>query len=113
MKAIYVYKGDEIDHTPIADVAAGDVVVVGANLLGIAKLDIKSGTLGALSLKGVFDMPKTAGTGTAIANGIDVYWDATNKVATPDNNSGANISLGRTVAASADADTTVRVRLKQ
>ena len=113
MKAVYVQKGDDIDYTPSADVGAGDVVVIGTNLLGIAKLDIKSGELGALSLKGVFDMPKTAGTGTAIANGVAVYWDATNKVVVATDNSGANIALGRTVAAAADADTTVRVRLKQ
>ena len=113
MKSVYVQKGDDIDYTPSADVGAGDVVVIGANLLGIAKLDIKSGELGALSLKGVFDMPKTVGTGTAIANGVAVYWDATNKVVVATDNSGANIALGKTVAAAADADTTVRVRLKQ
>jgi predicted RecA/RadA family phage recombinase len=113
MKAIYVHKGDEIDYTPNADVGAGDVVVVGANLLGIAKLDITANTLGSLSLKGVFDVAKTAGAGKAIALGVEVYWDATNKVATTDSNSGANISLGKTVATATDADTTVRVRLKQ
>ena len=112
MKAVYVQKGDDIDYTPSADVGAGDVVV-GTNLLGIAKLDIKSGVLGALSLKGIFDMPKAAGTGTAIAGGVAVYWDAANQVVTADSNSGANIALGRTVATAADADTIVRVRLKQ
>jgi len=113
MKAIYVHKGDDIDYTPGSDVNAGDVVAVGANLLGIAKLDIKSGTLGSLSLKGVFDMPKTAGTGTAIANGTEVYWDTVNKVVVATDNSGGNLSLGKTVVAAADADTTVRVRLHQ
>lgn len=113
MKAIYVQKGDSIDYTPIADIAAGDVVVIGANLLGIAKLDIKSDELGALALVGVFDMPKAAGAGTAIAIGVTVYWDATNQVVTTDSNSGANLQLGRTVAAAVDAATTVRVRLKQ
>ncbi|MDR1591110.1 MAG: DUF2190 family protein [Puniceicoccales bacterium] len=32
-------KGESIDHTPVADVAAGDVVVIG-NIVGVAKLDI-------------------------------------------------------------------------
>ena len=113
MKAVYVQRGDSIDHTPSADVGAGDVVIIGASLLGIAKLDIKSGELGALALVGVFDMPKTSGTGTAIAVGVTVYWDAANQVVTTDSNSGANIQLGRTVAAAVDADTTVRIRLKQ
>ena len=113
MKAIYVQKGDSIDYTPDADVGAGDVVIIGASLLGIAKLDIKSGELGALALVGVFDMPKAAGAGTAIAAGVTIYWDAANLVVTTDSNSGANLQLGRTVAAAADAATTVRVRLKQ
>ena len=113
MKAIYVQKGDSIDYTPDSDVGAGDVVIIGANLLGIAKLDIKSGELGALALVGVFDMPKREGAGTAIAIGVTVYWDAANQVVTTDSNSGANLQLGRAVAAAADAATMVRVRLKQ
>ena len=57
MDARYVQKGDSIDFRPDRDVAAGEVVVMG-KLVGVAKLDIKAGELGALALEGVFDMRK-------------------------------------------------------
>ena len=62
MDARYVQRGDAIDHTPAADVAAGDVVVIG-KIVGVAKLDIKAGELGALALTGVYEVAK--GTGIA------------------------------------------------
>ena len=73
--ATFIHDGRSIDYTPGADVSAGDVVVQN-DLVGIAKLDIASGVLGALAVTGVFDLPKT-------------------------------------VAATGDDDTTVRVRLEQ
>jgi hypothetical protein len=42
-----------------------------------------------------------------------VYWDAAEQVAKTDDESGANKSLGKTVAAAGDDDETVRVRLSQ
>ena len=110
--ATFIHDGNNIDYTPGADVSAGDVVVQ-EELVGIAKLDIASGVLGALAVTGVFDVPKTAGVGEAIAAGAKVYWDAGNSVATTDDASGANKYLGKTVAATTDDDTIVRVRLGQ
>ena len=52
MKARYIQRGESIDYTPAADVAAGDIVKLG-KLIGVAKLDIKPGELGALALVGV------------------------------------------------------------
>ncbi len=60
MYARYVQKGEAIDHMPDTAVAAGDVVVVG-NLIGIARLDIPAGVLGALAVVGVYDVAKAAG----------------------------------------------------
>lgn len=110
--ARYVQVGDSVDYTPSADVAAGDMVVQ-ADLVGVAKLDIKSGVLGALAVSGVFNFPKAAGEGKAIAAGSKVYWDATDKVAKTDDETGANKLIGKTVRAAADADTTVRARMSQ
>ncbi|MCG3180111.1 MAG: hypothetical protein BIFFINMI_02466 [Phycisphaerae bacterium] len=110
--ATFVHDGKSIDYTPGADVSAGDVVVQG-DLIGIAKLDIASGVLGALAVTGVFDVPKTAGVGEAIAAGVKVYWDVADGVAKEDAEAGANKYLGKTVAAAGDDDTTVRVRLEQ
>src|SRR5690554_8232257 len=110
--ARFIHDGNSIDHTPGADVSAGDVVVQG-DLIGIAKLDIAASTLGALAVTGVFDVPKATGADTAITAGSKVYWDAGNSVATTDDAAGANKYLGKTVAAAGDDDATVRVRLEQ
>ena len=48
MLATYVQRGESLDYIPAEDVAAGDVVI--RNMLaGVAKLDIRAGTLGALA----------------------------------------------------------------
>ena len=99
--AIFVHDGKSIDYTPGADVSAGDVVVQN-DLIGIAKLDIASGALGALAVTGVFDVPKTAGVGEAIAAGVKVYWDVADGVAKEDAEAGANKYLGKTVATAGD-----------
>jgi predicted RecA/RadA family phage recombinase len=108
--AQFIHDGNTLDYTPSANVSAGDVVVQG-DLVGIAKLDIAAGALGALAVTGVFDVPKASGAGTAIAAGAKVYWNATNKQATT--TATGNKYLGKSVRAAADADATVRVRLEQ
>ena len=112
MTATYIHEGNSIDFTPAADIAAGEVVVQG-ELVGVAKIDIKANTLGALAVTGVFDFPKATGASTAIAEGIDVYWDDTANQATADSATGANKRIGRSVASAGDNDATVRVRMSQ
>jgi len=112
MTARFIHDGKNIDYTPGADVSAGDVVVQG-DLIGISKVDIASGSLGALAVTGVFDVPKTAGVGEAIDVGLKVYWDVADGVAKTDDEAGANKYLGKTVLAAGDDDATVRVRLEQ
>jgi len=107
--AIFRHDGASIDYTPGADVAAGDVIVQG-ELVGVAKLDIKAGRLGALAVAGVFDFPKATTENSAIAAGALVYWDAANKVANADQ---IGNLIGKAVKAAADDDETVRVRLSQ
>jgi predicted RecA/RadA family phage recombinase len=109
-QAIFRHDGTSIDHTPGADVAAGDVIVQG-ELVGVAKLDIKANTLGALAVAGVFDFAKATGGGTAITAGANVYWDDTNNVATT--TASGNKLIGKCVKAAADADATVRARMMQ
>ena len=110
--AKFIHDGNSIDYTPSADVAAGDVVVQGESV-GIAKTAIAANLIGAIAVTGVFDVPKATGGSTAITAGANVYWDATNSVATTDDDTGNNKLLGKTVLAAADADATVRVRLMQ
>ena len=89
MLARYVQKGDAIDYRPAEAVAAGDVVII-ADLIGIARLDIEANTLG-------------------IPSGSTVYWDEGAKKATTV--SGSNHYLGKAIAAAEAADDTVRVLL--
>ena len=108
MKARYVQRGESIDFIPASDVAAGDIVKVGS-LVGVAKLDIKAGELGALALCGVYEI---ATNGTAIEAGAVVSVDpGTGKVCAADA-SGA-VKLGHAVAAAGTTDTLVNVRLEQ
>ena len=110
--ATFIHDGNAIDYTPGSAVAAGDVVVQG-DLVGVAKQPIAADALGALAVRGVFDFPKAAGVGEAIAAGAKVYWDAGDAEAKEDAESGANKYLGKVAAAATDDDTTVRVRLEQ
>jgi len=110
--ATFIHDGNAIDYTPGADVAAGAVVVQG-ELVGVASTPIAASALGSLAVAGVFDFPKTAGVGEAIAVGSKVYWDVADGVAKTDDESGANKLIGKTIAAAGDDDTAVRVRLSQ
>jgi predicted RecA/RadA family phage recombinase len=106
--ATFVHDGNSIDYTPGADVSAGDVVVQ-QELVGIAKLDIQAGTLGALAVTGVFDFPCAPGD-TGVPAGVSFYWDAGNGYATTQ---AGGAPLGKSVAATGNPATTVRVRLNQ
>lgn len=109
-QATFVHEGASIDFTPAADVNASEVVVQG-DLVGVAKLAIPTGRLGALAVEGVFDFAKSTAGGSALAAGTTVYWDSVAKVATA--TVGSNKQIGKVVKAAVDADTTVRVRMNQ
>lgn len=118
MSVVFVHDGNSIDYTPTADVTAGDVVIQN-DLVGVAKLDIPAGALGALAVTGVFDFPKATGAGTAIAAGVKVYWDEDTQQASEEGDESDSGSLegaaflGKAVKDAADDDETVRVRLSQ
>ena len=107
-KAEYYQKGDSIDYTPEANVAAGDVVFLG-DLVGVAKLDIKPGELGALALVGVYEI---ATSGTAIEAGALVFVDPATGKTCAESAPGA-VKFGHAVAAAGTTDTLVNVRLEQ
>ena len=113
--ATFIHDGKAIDYTPGSDVSAGDVVVQN-NLVGIAKTPIAADALGALAVEGVFDVAKAA---VEIEAGKPVYWDADGNPVTGDAGSGAatttedgNVQMGFSIAAAADTDETVRVKLQ-
>jgi len=109
-QAVFIQEGASIDHTPAADVAAGEVVVQG-DLVGVAKQPIPANQLGALAVQGVFDVAKATGAGTSLAAGTTVYWDDAANVATA--TAAGNKLLGKVVKAAGDDDAVVRVRLSQ
>ena len=78
MSARYVQKGENIDYRPETNVRAKTIVPF-PGFVGITRLDIRAGELGALAVSGVFESPKAA---EAIDVGEAVYYDAENGVAT-------------------------------
>jgi predicted RecA/RadA family phage recombinase len=109
MDATYRNEGQYMDYTPSgADVAAGDVVVVG-DTVAVATEKIEDGDLGALVIRGVVRFPKATTSTSAIAQGTKVYWNAVSEVVTE--TAGANKVAGYTVVAATAAATTVDVSL--
>ena len=106
--ATYIHTGHAIDYMPSSAVTAGDVVVQD-ELVGVAKLDIAANTLGSLAVTGVFDFPCDPGD-TGVPAGVSFYWDAGNGYATTQV---GGAPLGKSVAATGNPATTVRVRLSQ
>jgi predicted RecA/RadA family phage recombinase len=107
---MFVQDGRFIDHTPDTDLMAGAVVVQG-DLVGVTVRPIPANTGGSLVLEGIFDFPKAAGAGSAIAKGVNVYWHADTQTANTTASGGKLI--GKSVQPTTDADTTVRARLSQ
>lgn len=73
MKAVFRHDGNALDHTPGSAVAAGDVVLIGSNLVTIARLDIAANRMGAVHKNGVYNVVKDNSDITA---GDPAYWDA-------------------------------------
>jgi len=105
-EAIFVQDGLIIDYTPAADVAAGEVVVLGKTCF-IAKLAITAGTLGALAATGVYYVLKT--DGLAFDPGEAVYWDDTANEATKTT---TDVYMGVAVKAAAADDSAVYTHLR-
>ena len=106
----FIHRGDSIDHTPAAAVAAGEVVIVG-NLIGVATHSIAAGILGAIALVGVFAFDKSGSTGPVFAVGDEVHWDAVNELAV--HAAAGTYPLGICTEAAGASDTSVRARLVQ
>jgi len=101
MKAKYVQRGDSVDFIPSVDMEAGEIVRLG-NLIGITKIPIAAGTLGSVSVTGVFDVEKPPGITFAV--GESVFWE----------NGGASTTgtfLGMAIANAGSAADSVRILL--
>ena len=110
--AEFVKNGDVVDYTPSSDVTAGDVIVQ-LDLVGVAFNDIAADELGALKVEGVIAFDKAVGGGTSIPAGTKCYWDAADKEAKADDETGANKFIGKSVLVAGDDDEQVQIRMEQ
>ena len=77
------------------------------DLVGVTRVDLKAGQLGALAVEGVFDFPKATGTGNGFTAGQLAYWDNTNDVATK--TATGNKLIGKAVRAAAAIEPVVPI----
>ena len=102
--ARFVQRGESFDYTPMADVAAGSVVVVGT-LVGVADRAIKANQLGALTVRGIYDLDKNPADNITV--GAQVYWSTANNYVTTAS-AGATL-IGKSVQAAGSTTTIARV----
>ena len=95
--ATFVQTGEFVPHTPVSNVAAGDVVEIAAGLVGIADRVIAAGKTGALHISGVY---KFAAAG-AISVGTKVALSSDGTIAgyVADGGSSSNSSNSSSAAA--------------
>jgi predicted RecA/RadA family phage recombinase len=111
-QAQFIQEGGSIDYTPSSAVVAGQVVVLGS-MIGVAKTPIAANALGALGVKGIFDVVKA---NEQQAQGAALYWDAdgnpyggTAGTGCATTTSSGNTFIGFAQALAGATDETVRV----
>ena len=111
-QARFIQAGESIDYTPVSAVVAGQVVVLGS-MIGVAKTAITAAALGALGVKGIFDVVKA---NEQQAQGAALYWDAdgnpyggTAGTGCATTTSSGNTFIGFAQALAGATDETVRV----
>jgi predicted RecA/RadA family phage recombinase len=103
----YVQRGDALTiPAPTGGVSSGDAVLVGA-LFGVAAATADAGDDVAVSVEGVFELPKKAAD--AVTVGAVLYWDATPGELTTTGTD--NVRVGYAAAAAGAGTTTVTVKL--
>lgn len=100
----FVQQGKTIDVVAGADIASGDIVVVGATA-GIAVNKTANGDTATLHLEGVYEVPKVASG--AITQGAKLYVIAGQAGTTV----GSNVFLGYAHNSAADGAGTINVLL--
>ena len=111
MTTKYVQKGDVIDYTAGADIAAGAVVEL-QHCLGVALAAIANGATGAVAIEGVFELPKVSAAVFAV--GEKLIWDTSvdafdDSAATPATGDLTGAAIA--VRAGANGETTCLVKL--
>lgn len=105
--ATFLSDGNRVNYTPGSAVDAG-AVVRQSTLIGVATSDIAANELGSIQVTGVIRIPKPTGGGTDYAAGSLIYWDVADQEGNVDS---ANPLLGKSIAVSTTAATTLDVLL--
>jgi predicted RecA/RadA family phage recombinase len=105
----YVQPGNIIDLTaPAGGIASGHAALFGA-LFGVATTAAEAGARVAVSVEGVFNLPKAAGV--SFTEGQKAYWNDTDKNVTP--TASGNTLIGHAVEVAATGVTDINVRVSQ
>lgn len=99
----YIKKGRVLDYIPVADVAAGTAVKIGA-FVGVTNHAIAAGELGGVELEGIYSIPNS---GVAFDLGTVVEIDSAGEAVT----SGGSFKFGYAVEAALATDAFVKAKL--
>jgi predicted RecA/RadA family phage recombinase len=103
----YIQRGDALTSpAPTGGVSSGDAVLTGA-LFGVAAATADAGDDVAVSVEGVFELPKK--TADAVTVGAPLYWDATPGELTT--TATDNTRVGYAAAAAGAGTATVTIKL--
>lgn len=106
MTTKFVQPGEVIDYTAGANIASGQVVLMGARI-GVALKAIANGETGPVQVTGVFNIAKLSTDN--MAQGALLYWDNTNSRLTT--TASGNTLAGFAAAAAAAATTSVNIKI--
>jgi predicted RecA/RadA family phage recombinase len=106
----FVQPGDALTVTAPAVVTAGQIVVVGTNLLGIAATDAASGAPVVIATQGVYRLPADVTAATAAVGQFATHHTTNNTISITAPGAGF-VKVGVFAQAKQNGDTTVLVRL--
>lgn len=106
MTTKFVQPGEVIDYTASANIASGQVVLMGARI-GVALKAIANGETGPMQVTGVFNIAKLSTDN--MAQGALLYWDNTNSRLTT--TASGNTLAGFAAAAAAASTTSVNIKI--
>ena len=106
MTTKFVQPGEVIDYTAGANIASGQVVLIGARI-GVALKAIANGETGPMQVTGVFNIAKLSTDN--MAQGALLYWDNTNSRLTT--TASGNTLAGFAAAAAAATTTSVNIKI--
>ena len=107
--ALYRQEGCSVDYTPVAALAAGELIQLPDGRAAFAPTAIAAGVLGAVQVEGIVEVTKTASM--VVLDGLDVYWDYSANAAHYKKVNDRDFFIGTAVGDAASSATTMKVAL--